>query len=175
MYLAFTYFGWSPGGLFSREYMAADWSLGKVVDLLKHLPIPFIVIGTAGTAEVIRILRGSLLDELSKQYVITARSKGMQERAILFKYPVRVALNPIISSIGGLLPAIISGETLTAIVLSLPTIGPLLLEALRGQDMYLAGGIVMLLGALILVGTLISDVLLAAIDPRIRFGVRAQA
>ncbi len=175
MYLAFTYFGWSPGGLFSREYMAADWSLGKVVDLLKHLPIPFIVIGTAGTAEVIRILRGSLLDELSKQYVITARSKGMQERAILFKYPVRVALNPIISSIGGLLPAIISGETLTAIVLSLPTIGPLLLEALRGQDMYLAGGIVMLLGALILVGTLISDVLLAVIDPRIRFGVRAQA
>ena len=175
MYLAFTYFGWSPGGLFSREYMAAEWSFGKVVDLLKHLPIPFIVIGTAGTAEVIRILRGSLLDELSKQYVITARSKGMQERAILFKYPVRVALNPIISSVGGLLPAIISGETLTAIVLSLPTIGPLLLEALRGQDMYLAGGIVMLLGALILVGTLISDVLLATIDPRIRFGVRAQA
>ena len=172
MYLAFTYFGWSPGGLFSREYLAAAWSFGKVVDLLKHLPIPLIVIGTA---EVIRILRGSLLDELSKQYVITARSKGMQERSILFKYPVRVALNPIISTVGGLLPAIISGETLTAIVLSLPTIGPLLLAALRAQDMYLAGGIVMLLGALILVGTLISDLLLAAIDPRIRFGVRAQA
>ena len=134
MYLAFTCFGWSPGGLFSREYLAAAWSFGRVVDRIKHLPIPFIVIGTAGTAEVIRILRGSLLDELSKQYVITARSKGMQERAILFKYPVRVALNPIISSVGGLLPAIISGETLTAIVLSLPTIGPLLLEALRGQD-----------------------------------------
>ena len=100
MYLAFSYFGWSPGGLFSREYMAAEWSFGKVVDLLKHLPIPLIVIGTAGTAEVIRILRGSLLDELSKQYVITARSKGMQERH-LFKYPVRVALNPIISTVGG--------------------------------------------------------------------------
>ena len=145
MYLAFTYFGWSPGGLFSREYLAAAWSFGRVVDLIKHLPIPLIVIGTAGTAgtaEVIRILRGSLLDELSKQYVITARSKGMQERAILFTYPVRVALNPIISTVGGLLPAIISGETLTAIVLSLPTIGPLLLAALRGPDMYLAGGIV---------------------------------
>ena len=175
MYLAFTYFGWSPGGLFSREYLAAAWSFGKVVDLLKHLPIPLIVIGTAGTAEIIRILRASLLDELSKQYVITARSKGMQERAILFKYPVRVALNPIISTVGYLLPAIISGETLTAIVLSLPTIGPLLLAALRAQDMYLAGAIVMLLGALILLGNLISDLLLATIDPRIRFGVRAQA
>ena len=175
MYLAFTYFGWSPGGLFSREYMAAAWSFGKVVDLLKHLPIPLTVIGTAGTAEVIRILRASLLDELSKQYVITARSKGMQERAILFKYPVRVALNPIISTVGYLLPAIISGETLVAIVLSLPTIGPLLLAALRAQDMYLAGAIVMLLGALILIGNLISDLLLATVDPRIRFGVRAQA
>ena len=133
------------------------------------------MIGTAGTAEIIRILRASLLDELSKQYVITARSKGMQERAILFKYPVRVALNPIISTVGYLLPAIISGETLTAIVLSLPTIGPLLLVALRAQDMYLAGAIVMLLGALILVGNLISDLLLATIDPRIRFGVHAQA
>ena len=169
MYLAFSYFGWSPGGLFSREYMAAEWSFGKVVDLIKHLPIPLIV---TGTAEVIRILRGSLLDELSKQYVITARSKGMQESANLFKYPVRVALNPIISTVGGLLPAIISGETLTAIVLSLPTVGPLLLQALRGQDMYLAGGIVMLLGALILVGTLISDLLLATLDPRIRFGAQ---
>ena len=175
MYLAFTYFGWSPGGLFSREYMAAAWSFGKVIDLLKHLPIPLIVIGTAGTAEVIRILRGALLDELSKQYVITARSKGLQEGAILFKYPVRVALNPIISTVGGILPAIISGETLTAIVLSLPTVGPLLLQALRGQDMYLAGGIVMLLGALILIGTLISDLLLATIDPRIRFGAQAHA
>ena len=175
MYLAFTYFGWSPGGLFSREYMSAGWSFGKVIDLLKHLPIPLIVIGTAGTAEIIRILRASLLDELSKQYVITARSKGMQEGAILFKYPVRVALNPIISTVGYLLPAIISGETLTAIVLSLPTIGPLLLVALRAQDMYLAGAIVMLLGALILVGNLISDLLLATVDPRIRFGVRTQA
>ena len=175
MYLAFTYFGWSPGGLFSREYLAAPWSVGRVIDLLKHLPIPLIVIATAGTAEIIRVLRASLLDEIRKQYVITARSKGLPERAILFRYPVRVALNPIISTVGALLPAIVSGETLTAIVLSLPTIGPLLLQALKGQDMYLAGGIVMLLGALILVGTLISDLLLAAVDPRIRFGARAPA
>ena len=175
MYLTFTHLGWSVGGLFSRDYVLEPWSIGKVIDLLKHLPIPLIVIGTAGTAEIIRILRASLLDELSKQYVITARSKGMEEGAILFKYPVRVALNPIISTVGYLLPAIISGETLTAIVLSLPTIGPLLLAALRAQDMYLAGAIVMLLGALILIGNLISDLLLATVDPRIRFGVRAQA
>ena len=175
MYLGFTYFGWSPGGLFSREYLAAPWSFGKVIDLLKHLPVPLIVIGTAGTAEVIRILRATLLDELGKQYVITARSKGMQERAILFKYPVRIALNPIISTVGWLLPAIISGEALVAIVLSLPTIGPLLLQALQAQDMYLAGGIVLLLGALALIGTLISDLLLAAIDPRIRFEAEARA
>ena len=175
MYLAFANFGWSPGGLFSREYLAAPWSFGRVIDLLKHLPIPLAVIGTAGTAEVIRVLRGSLLDELGKQYVITARAKGMQERAILFKYPVRMALNPIISTVGWLLPAIISGEALVAITLSLPTIGPLLLQALKGQDMYLAGGIVMLLGALALIGTLISDLLLAAVDPRIRFGAQARA
>ena len=175
MYLGFTYFGWSPGGLFSREYLAAPWSVGKVIDLLKHLPVPLTVLGTAGTAEVIRILRATLLDELGKQYVITARSKGMQERAILFKYPVRIALNPIISTVGWLLPAIISGEALVAVVLSLPTIGPLLLQALQAQDMYLAGGIVLLLGALALIGTLISDLLLAAIDPRIRFEAEARA
>ena len=175
MYLAHSYFGWSPGGLFSREYLAEPWSYGKVIDLLKHLPVPLIVIGTAGTAEVIRVLRGSLLDELGKQYVITARSKGMQERVLLFKYPVRMALNPIISTVGWLLPAIISGETLVSIVLSLPTIGPLLLQGLRAQDMYLAGGIVLLLSALALIGTLISDLLLAAVDPRIRFGADARA
>jgi peptide/nickel transport system permease protein len=169
MYLTFTYFGWSPGGLFSREYAAEGWSFGKVIDLLKHLLVPVIVIGTAGTAEVIRILRSSLLDELSQQYVITARTKGVGERKLLIKYPVRIALNPIISSVGYLLPAIISGATLTSIVLSLPTIGPVLLKALQSQDMYLAGSIIMLLSALGLIGTLISDLLLVAVDPRIRF------
>ncbi len=169
MYLAFTYLGWSPGGLFSREYLVEPWSFGRVVDLLKHLPIPLIVIGTAGTAEVIRILRGSLLDELNKQYVVTARTKGVGERKLLIKYPVRMALNPIVSTVGGLLPAIISGATLTSIVLSLPTIGPLLLQALRAQDMYLAGSMIMLLSALGMLGTLISDLLLVLIDPRIRF------
>ena len=169
MYLAFAYLGWSPGGLFSREYLVEPWSFGRVVDLLKHLPIPLIVIGTAGTAEVIRILRGSLLDELSKQYVVTARTKGVDERRLLIKYPVRMAINPIVSTIGGLLPAIISGATLTSIVLSLPTIGPLLLQALQAQDMFLAGSIIMLLSALGMMGTLISDLLLVAIDPRIRF------
>ncbi len=169
MYLAFTYLGWSVGGLFSRDYVLEPWSIGKVFDLLKHLPIPLIVIGTAGTAAIIRILRGSLLDELAKQYVITARAKGLREGVILFKYPVRLALNPIISSIGGLLPAIVAGETLTSIVLSLPTIGPLLLRALQAQDMYLAGSMVMLLSALALLGTLVSDLMLVSIDPRIRF------
>lgn len=172
MYLTFTYFGWSPGGLFSREYVAEDWSFGKFIDLLKHLVVPVVVIATAGTAEIIRILRGSLLDELGKQYVITARTKGVAERKLLIKYPVRIALNPIVSSIGYLLPAIISGATLTSIVMSIPTIGPILLQALQSQDMYLAGSIIMLLSALGLIGTLISDLLLVAVDPRIRFESR---
>ena len=172
MYLTFTYLGWSPGGLFSREYVAEDWSFGKFIDLLKHLLVPVVVIATAGTAEIIRILRGSLLDELGKQYVITARTKGVAERKLLIKYPVRIALNPIVSSIGYLLPAIISGATLTSIVMSIPTIGPILLQALQSQDMYLAGSIIMLLSALGLIGTLISDLLLVAVDPRIRFESR---
>ena len=173
MYLTFTYLGWSPGGLFSREYVAEDWSFGKFIDLLKHLLVPIVVIATAGTAEIIRILRGSLLDELGKQYVSTARTKGVTERKLLIKYPVRIALNPIVSSIGYLLPAIISGATLTSIVMSIPTIGPILLQALQSQDMYLAGSIIMLLSALGLIGTLISDLLLVAVDPRIRFEARA--
>ena len=175
MYVVFSTLGWSVGGLFSREYILEPWSIGKVIDLLKHLPIPLIVIGTAGTAAIIRILRSSLLDELTKQYVITARAKGLHEGIILFKYPVRLALNPIISSIGGLLPTIVSGATLTSIVLSLPTIGPLLLRALQAQDMYLAGSMVMLLSALAMIGTLVSDLLLVTIDPRIRFENEARA
>ena len=147
----------------------APWSLGKVVDLIKHFPIPLLVIGTAGAASLIRIMRATLLDELGKLYVITARAKGVSERSLLFRYPVRVAVNPVVSTIGWLLPETISGATLTAIVLSLPTIGPLLLRALEAQDMYLAGSMVMLLSALGILGTLISDLLLVVVDPRIRF------
>ena len=169
MFLFYKYFGWSVGGLFSPDYQLASWSFAKVVDLLKHLPIPLIVIGTAGTAGMIRVMRGSLLDELQRQYVVTARSKGLKEGRVLVKYPIRVAINPMVSTIGYILPQIISGATLTAIVISLPTIGPLLLRALQAQDMYLAGSMVMLLSALGIVGTLISDMLLVAVDPRIRF------
>ena len=173
MFLFFKYFGWSVGGLFSPEYQLAPWSFAKIVDLLKHLPIPLIVIGTAGTAGMIRVMRGSLLDELRRQYVITARAKGLSERRMLLKYPIRVAINPMVSTIGYILPSIISGATLTAIVISLPTIGPLLLRALQAQDMYLAGSMVMLLSALGIVGTLISDMLLVVVDPRIRFERKA--
>jgi len=169
MFFFYKYFGLSVGGLFSREYVTASWSLGKFIDMLKHLPIPIIVIGTAGTAGLIRVMRGCLLDELRKQYVITARAKGVSERALLFKYPVKVAINPIISTIGWILPAIISGETITAIVLNLPTTGPLLFRALLVQDMYLAGSTIMLLCFLTVIGTLISDILLVWVDPRIRY------
>ena len=169
MFLFYKYFGLSVGGLFSREYVTALWSLGKFVDMLKHLPIPIIVIGTAGTAGLIRVMRGCLLDELRKQYVITARAKGVSERVLLFKYPVKVAINPIISTIGWILPAIISGETITAIVLNLPTTGPLLFHALLVQDMYLAGSTIMFLCFLTVIGTLISDIILVWVDPRIRY------
>ncbi len=175
MYLFYTNFGLSIGGLFSAEFVREGWSFAKFVDMLKHLPVPIIVIGTAGTAGLIRVMRGCLLDELRKQYVITARAKGVKERALLFKYPVRVAINPIISTIGWILPAIVSGETITAIVLSLPTTGPLLFSALLSQDMYLGASIVVLLTFLTVLGTLISDILLVWIDPRIRFEKSAGA
>jgi len=169
MFLFYKYFGLSVGGLFSPQYMLASWSASKFIDMLKHLPIPIIVIGTAGTAGLIRVMRGCLLDELRKQYVITARAKGVAEKVLLFKYPVRVAINPIISTIGWALPGIVSGETITAIVLSLPTTGPLLFEALLIQDMYLAGSTIMFLTFLTVIGTLISDILLVWVDPRIRY------
>ncbi len=175
MFVFFKFFGLSAGGLFSPEYIVAPWSLGKVWDLLKHLPIPIIVIGTAGTASIIRVMRGSLLDELARQYVITARSKGVAESRLLFKYPVRMAVNPIISTVGWTLPVIVSGETITAIVLSLPTVGPLLFNALLSQDMYLAGSIVMVLVVLTVIGTFLSDIMLAWIDPRIRYERAASA
>jgi len=175
MFLFYKYFGLSVGGLFSPQYMRAAWSLAKFTDMLKHLPIPIIVIGTAGTAGLIRVMRGCLLDELRKQYVITARAKGVSERTLLFKYPVRIAINPIISTIGWTLPGIVSGETITAIVLNLPTTGPLLFQALLTQDMYLAGSTVMFLAFLTVIGTFISDLLLAWIDPRIRYEKQEKA
>ena len=172
MFLFYKYFGLSIGGLFSPEYVIASWSIGKFVDLLKHLPVPIIVIGTSGTAWLVRTMRGCLLDELRKQYVITARAKGVAERTLLFKYPVRMAINPLISNISLIFSRIISGQTITAIVLSLPTTGPLLFRALMRQDMYLAGSTVMLLSFLTIIGTFISDILLVWVDPRIRYEKR---
>jgi len=168
MYLAFAYFGASVGGLFSTEYLDAPWSWARVQDLLKHLWIPAIILSTAGTAQLIRILRANLLDELRKPYVVTARAKGLSELRAILKYPVRVALNPFISTVGYTLPYLVSGSIIVSIVLSLPTVGPLLLKALLAQDMFLAGTIVLLLGVMTVIGTLISDILLVWIDPRIR-------
>jgi len=170
MFVSFTWFGVSVGGLFSPEYQTAPWSWGKAVDLLTHLWIPVIVIGTAGTAGMIRRLRANLLDELRKQYVVTARAKGLPPWRILLKYPLRIALNPFVSDIGNLLPQVISGAVIVSIVLSLPTTGPMLLRALRTQDMYLAGSFLVLLASLTVVGVFLSDLALAALDPRIRQG-----
>lgn len=164
------YFGISVGGLFSIDYIAAPWSIGKFIDMLKHFPIPIIVIGTSQTTWLIRVMRGCLLDELNKQYVITARAKGLEERTLLFKYPVRVAINPIISNISLVFPSIISGQIITTVVLSLPTTGPLLLQALMSQDMFLAGALIMLIGFLAVIGSFLSDILLAWMNPRIRYG-----
>ncbi len=170
MYIGFSVFDASVGGLFSAGMENAPWSFAKVWDLLKHLVIPAIVLGTAGTAQLIRIMRANLLDELKKPYVVTARAKGLSERRLVAKYPVRVALNPFASSIGFLFPQIVSGTIVVSIVLSLPTVGPVLLRALQAQDMYLAGAIVLLLGVLTVIGTLISDLVLMWLDPRIRHG-----
>jgi peptide/nickel transport system permease protein len=157
-------------GLFSREYQDAPWNLGKVVDLLKHLWVPALIGAFTGTAGLIRIMRGNLLDELRKPYVTTARAKGLAETRLLTKYPVRIAINPLISTIGWTLPQLFSGSTLVAIVLNLQTVGPVLFHALLSQDMYVAGSILLILSALTVIGTLISDILLAWVDPRIRLG-----
>jgi peptide/nickel transport system permease protein len=162
------FFGVTPTGLFSPEYLIAPWSWGKFLDLLIHLPVPVIVVGLAGTAATIRVLRSTLLDEFQKQYVVTARAKGVPERRLILKYPFRVALNPIISTIGHLLPDIVSGSTIVAIVLGLPTIGPLLLRAIVAQDTYVAASCLLLLGALTVIGVVISDILLTLLDPRVR-------
>jgi len=169
MYVSFSVFGQSVGGLYGPQYVGEPWSWGKFSSMLTHLWIPVIVIGTSGTAAMIRIIRANLTDELKKPYVITARAKGLPEHRVIVKYPVRIALNPFISAIGWVLPDLISGVTITAIVLNLPTAGPLLLRALTVQDMYLAGSFILLMGVLTLIGMLISDILLALLDPRIRF------
>jgi len=168
MWLGYIWFGMSMGGLLSAEYEQAPWSISKFVDLLKHLWVPLVVVGTAGTAGLIRTMRANLLDELKKNYVQTARAKGVAERRLIWKYPVRLALNPFVSHVGGIFPALISGSSIVSVVLSLPTTGPLLLRALMSQDMYLAGGFLMMLTLLSLIGTLVSDLLLALLDPRIR-------
>jgi len=168
LYLANVYFGTSIGGLMDPEFIDQPWSWGKIKSVLEHLWIPVIVIGTSGTAGMIRRLRANLLDELQKQYVTTARAKGMKEGKLVRKYPLRMALNFFIADIGSLLPSVISGAEITAVVLSLPTTGPMLLNALQSQDMYLAGSFLMFLAMLTVIGVLISDILLAVTDPRIR-------
>ena len=170
MWMVFAYFGMSITGLFSPDYVEAPWSVGKVVDMLKHIWVPMLILGTDGTARLTRIMRANLLDELNKPYVETARAKGLPEWQLIMRYPVRIAVNPIVSTIGWTLPQLFSGSLIVATVMSLPTLGPLLLRALYTQDMFLAGSIILILTALTLIGTLISDVVLALIDPRIRIG-----
>jgi peptide/nickel transport system permease protein len=168
MWVAFAYFDVSVTGLFSPDYVNAPWSWGRVADLLEHIWLPALVLGIAGTARLSRIMRANLLDELNKPYVVTARAKGMKEWRLVLRYPVRLAFNPLVSTIGWYLPQLFSGSLIVATVMNLPNIGPLLLRALVNRDMYLAGGILLIYSFLTVVGTLVSDVLLALIDPRIR-------
>ncbi len=168
LYLANVYFGISIGGLMDPQYVNQPWSIAKAVSVAAHLWIPVVVIGTAGTASMIRRLRANLLDELQKQYVVTARAKGLPPLKLLFKYPLRMALNPFISDIGSLLPHVISGAAIVSVVMSLPTTGPMLLEALRSQDMFLAGSFLMFMAFLTVIGVFVSDLALAVLDPRIR-------
>lgn len=167
--ISFFQFGQVPGGLFSAEYAAAPWSLGKVLDLLAHLWVPVVVLGTAGMAGTMRILRGNLLDQLRRPYVDTARAKGLRERIVVVKYPLRIALNPFITGIGFAFPAVVGGELIVSIVLNLPTTGPLLYDAVTHHDAFLAGAMVMLLSTLLVVGNLVADLTLAWVDPRIRY------
>src|SRR3984957_12017120 len=168
MWIAFAYFGVSITGLFSSHYADTPWSMARVVDLLQHIWLPAVVLAIAGTARLTRIMRANLLDELNKPYVVTARAKGMREWRLVLRYPVRLALNPLISTIGWYLPALFSGSLIVATVMNLPNIGPLLLRALINQDMYLAGGILLIYSFLTIVGTLLSDIALSMMDPRIR-------
>jgi peptide/nickel transport system permease protein len=172
LYFGFTLFNANIGGLFDAEYLDAPWSLAKVWNMIEHLPVPAIILGLAGTAQAIRIMRANLLDEIRKPYVVTARAKGLSETRAILKYPVRVALNPFASTIGYTLPFVVSGSIIVSLVLSLPTVGPLLLKSLIAQDMFLAGTIVLLLGLMTVIGTFLSDLLLMWIDPRIRMEAR---
>lgn len=169
LYFSFAWFGLSVGGLFSPDYLAAPWSIGRAIDLLSHIWIPVVILGTSGTAQLVRIMRANLLDELRKPYVVTARAKGVSEWKLILKYPVRLALNPAVSLTAYILPYLVSGSIIVSVVLNLPTIGPILLRALISQDMLVAGAIIMIVGSLTIVGTLISDMLLVWVDPRIRF------
>lgn len=168
IYVSAHYFGGNVGGLFSPEYELAPWSVGRVLDMLSNMSIAVLIIGTSGTAATIRVMRGMLLDELGQAYVETARAKGLKEWQLVLRYPVRVAISPVLSTIGFTLPALISGTEITATVLNLPTTGPLLLNAVRSQDMFLAASIIFVLSILTVIGTLISDILLVWADPRIR-------
>lgn len=170
LYFANIWFGLSIGGLMDPAYLGAPWSWGKALSVLRHLGIPVIVIGAHGTAGMIRRLRANLLDELQKQYVVTARAKGLPPGRLLLKYPLRMAINPFIADIGSLLPQIVSGAAVVSVVMSLPTTGPMLLEALRAKDMYLAGSFLMFMALLTVIGVFLSDLALAALDPRIRLG-----
>ncbi|MCH9670880.1 MAG: ABC transporter permease [Gammaproteobacteria bacterium] len=174
LYVANVYFGTSIGGLVDPEYLDQPMSWGKFVSVLEHLWIPVIVIGTSGTAGMIRRLRANLLDELQKQYVVTGRAKGLPPFKLLMKYPLRMSLNPFIADIGNLLPQVVSGAAIVSVVLSLPTTGPMLLDALRNQDMYLAGSFLMFLSLLTVIGMFLSDVALAVLDPRIRLDAGAR-
>ncbi|MEM7531825.1 MAG: ABC transporter permease [Chloroflexota bacterium] len=168
-WILFRYFGFSSLGLYSADFAGEPWSFAKFIDLLKHLILPLLMLGLAGTGITIRVMRNNLLDELKKQYVVTARAKGVKEGRLLWRYPVRMAINPIISTVGWVLPGIFGGDVLVSLILGLPTIGPLLFGAVLGQDMFLAGSIVMILSFLTIIGTLLSDIALAWVDPRIRF------
>jgi peptide/nickel transport system permease protein len=168
LYFANVWFGTSIGGLMEPKYIDQPWTADKIMSVLAHLWVPVVVIGTSGTAGMIRRLRANLLDELQKQYVVTARAKGLTEGRLLVKYPMRMALNPFIADIGSLLPQVVSGSVIVSAVMSLPTTGPMLLNALQSQDMYLAGSFLIFLAGLTVVGMFVSDVLLAMLDPRIR-------
>lgn len=169
MYLSFAWFDFIPSGLFSQEFANAPFSIAKLLDFLAHLWLPVVILGTAGTAGIIRVMRGNLLDVLGEDYVQTARAKGVRESVVIYKHAVRNAMHPLIMSLGEVLKNVVSGATIVAIVLSLPTVGPLLFEALMSQDMYLAGTLIMFQSFFLVVGYLLADILLAAVDPRVTY------
>jgi len=167
--MQFKYLGKTTSGLFSEDFVNAAWNWARIKDLLAHLWLPALILGLSGTAELIRILRANLLDELRKPYVVTARAKGLPEWKAIIRYPVRMALNPFVSTLGWILPGLISGSIILSQVMNLPTVGPLLLRSLQSQDMYLAGSMILVLSVATVLGTLVSDILLALLDPRIRY------